>query len=89
MSKREKLMARLARKPAPVDFRWSELVTLAEQLQFTPSCISGSHYIFQHIGGLTFTMSRTHPSGLLKPYQIKAALDAFTKVSPPNHEPDH
>jgi hypothetical protein len=65
--------------PAPRDFTWEELVTLMRQAAFTEHCDGGSHYLFEHPGGFRFSMSRTHPSGVLKHYQIndaKAALDA-------------
>lgn len=81
MSKKLKLYARLAKKPAPVDYRWDDAVTLLMHHGFTATCSGGSHHIFQHTGGLTFTMSKTHPGGLLKPYQVKATLDALHKVS--------
>lgn len=80
MSKKEKLFERLSRKPSPTDFRWQDLVTLAEQHGFVVSCSGGSHHYFQHPNGFTFGVSKTHPSGLLKQYQISAALEAFNKV---------
>ena len=79
MSRKEKLLAKLYRFPAPRDFTWEELVTLMRQAAFTEHCDGGSHYLFEHPGGFRFSMSRTHPSGVLKHYQIndaKAALDA-------------
>jgi len=81
VSKTDKLLEKLARKPAPKDFRWDDLVTLMEAKGFDVSCSGGSHHCFQHSKGFTFSMSRTHPSGLLKPYQVKAALEALTKVT--------
>ena len=80
MSKKEKLFDRLSRKPSPTDFRWQDLVTLAAQHDFTVTCAGGSHHIFQHANGLTFAVSKTHPSGLLKTYQVRAALEALNKV---------
>lgn len=81
VSRQDKLYARLSKKPPPKDFRWEELLTLARQFGFTESCNGGSHYVFQHSSGFTFVASKTHPSGLLKPYQIKDALEALNKVS--------
>lgn len=81
MSKKQKLFERLSRKPPPTDFRWAELVSLAEQHGFVVSCPGGgSHHIFQHPDGLTFRASKTHPGGLLKLYQIDDALDALNKA---------
>lgn len=79
MSRKEKLLAWLYRFPPPKDFSWEELVTLMRQAAFTEHCDGGSHYLFEHAGGFRFSMSRTHPSGVLKRYQIndaKAALEA-------------
>lgn len=76
MSKKDKLYERLARRPPPTDFRWDELVTLVKQCDFTATCTGGSHHVFQHTSGYTFAMSKTHPSGVLKMYQVKAALEA-------------
>lgn len=80
MSKKDKLFERLAKRPPPTDFRWDELITLMEQNEFTVSCSGGSHHTFQHRRGLTFSASKTHPSGILKPYQVKDALEAINKV---------
>jgi len=80
MSKQDKLMAKLERKPSPKDFRWDDLLTLARRLGFSEHCNGGSHYTFQHESGYTFTMSKTHPSGLLKTYQVDDVLEAFQRV---------
>jgi hypothetical protein len=79
MSRKEKLLARLFRFPAPRDFSWDELTCLMRQADFSAHCDGGSHYIFEHTSGFRFSMSKTHPSGILKRYQLddaKAALDA-------------
>lgn len=78
MSQRQKLLQRLANRPR--DFEWNELITLMQQHGFAPTCSGGSHYMFEHACGFSFGMSRTHPSGLLKPYQVKAALEALERV---------
>jgi hypothetical protein len=78
VSKREKLLQKLNRVPAPKDFTWDEIVTLLRQWDFKESCEGGSHYMFEHSSGFRFGMSKTHPAGILKRYQIdeaKAALD--------------
>ena len=79
MSRKEKLLARLFRFPAPRDFSWDELTSLMRQADFSAHCDGGSHFIFEHTSGFRFCMSKTHPSGILKRYQLddaKAALDA-------------
>lgn len=80
MSKREKLRDRLFADPAPKDFEWDKLVTLMDQHDFKATCTGGSHYTFQHVSGYTFTMSKSHPSGVLKAYQVKAAREALATV---------
>ncbi len=82
MSKKQKLLAKLFRLPAPADFTWDELVTLMSHHDFEahPPSGGGSHYTFQHRDGFTFTMSRTHPSGILKSYQVKNAKEALRAV---------
>jgi hypothetical protein len=79
MSRKEKLLARLFRFPAPRSFSWDELTSLMRQADFSAHCDGGSHTIFEHTSGFRFSMSKTHPSGILKRYQLddaKAALDA-------------
>lgn len=80
MSRKEKAYARLKKKPPPKDFTWDELLAITRRADFTESCDGGSHYTFQHKSGFTFSASKTHPSGLLKKYQIDAAIEALEKV---------
>lgn len=89
MSKREKLILKLRRKPAPVDFEWDDLVTLMEQAGFSASCTGGSHYMFEHASGFRFRASKTHPTGLLKKYQIREALEALATVGFITEEDDN
>jgi predicted RNA binding protein YcfA (HicA-like mRNA interferase family) len=79
VSRKLKLFNRLHKIPPPTDFTWEELVTLMRQHGFSEDSDGTSHYVFEHSSGYRFTMSKTHPSGLLKHYQIKnakVALDA-------------
>jgi len=80
MSKQIKLSARLNKIPPPRDFTWNELINLTRQAGFTETCRGGSHYMFEHFSGFRFAMSRTHPSGILKIYQIKEAIHALNTV---------
>ena len=82
MSKREKLYQRLHRVPPPKDFTWEELLTLMRRFGFEESCDGGSHYIFEcGDTGYRFSMSKTHPSGILKKYQVEAAKEAIAAVT--------
>lgn len=83
MSKKEKLLLKLFVIPPPKDFTWQELLTVARRAGFTESCEGGSHYTFEHTNGYRFIMSKTHPSGILKLYQINAAKEAINIVSAP------
>lgn len=80
MSKKQKLLEKLCAKPEPKDFPWESLVTLMRQNGFTESCEGGSHFIFEHKSGLRLAISKTHPSGLLKSYQVKAVKEALTNI---------
>lgn len=82
MSKKQKLLEKLLRTPAPTDFTWDELITLMGHYKFTAYAPpgGGSHYTFQHEGGYCFMASKTHPSGILKAYQVKNVKEALTKV---------
>ena len=80
MSKIEKRMQELFSNPPPNDFRWEDLLAITRSAGFTEYCGSGSHYTFQHTSGFTFTVSKTHPSGVLKRYQIRDVKEALEKV---------
>jgi predicted RNA binding protein YcfA (HicA-like mRNA interferase family) len=81
MSKKDKLLLKLKKIPPPKDFSWDELITLMRQADFFESCNGGSHYMFEHKNGFRFRMSKTHPSGILKKYQIDAANEALVSVN--------
>lgn len=77
MSKKEKLLAKLCAAPSPKDFSWDDLIRLMGNFGFKNSCGGGSHYMFEHTSGFRFRMSKTHPSGILKSYQIHDAKNAL------------
>lgn len=80
MSKRQKQENRLFLIPAPTDYRWDDLIKVMQRNQFTEKCGSGSHYMFEHKTGFKFSMSKSHPSGILKQYQIRAAKEALKTI---------
>jgi hypothetical protein len=81
VSKREKLRLKLFRTPAPKDFTWEELISLMSQFDFKAHApAGGSHYTFEHKSGFCFGVSKTHPSGVLKSYQVKEAKEALARV---------
>lgn len=77
MSKKNKLLSKLFATPPPKGFAWDDLITVMTRAGFANERDGGSHYTFEHKDGLRLTMSKTHPSGLLKPYQVKNAKDAI------------
>lgn len=58
------------------------------QAEFKESCEGGSHYTFEHKSGFRFGMSKTHPSGLLKKYQIDGAKEALATAQKLTKEDD-
>jgi hypothetical protein len=81
MSKRSKRLAKLCAIPAPKDYSWDDLVALLCSVGFEERCNGGSHFTFTHTSsGFVLMVSRTHPSGILKSYQIKAAKDALRQI---------
>lgn len=81
MSKKEKLRNKLFATPLPKSFSWEELITLMTHADFSNCCDGGSHYTFEHKDGLRLGVSKTHPSGILKSYQVKAVKDALIRVA--------
>lgn len=80
MSKKDKLLSKLFTTPPPKAFAWEDLITVMTRAEFSHICDGGSHYMFEHKNGFRFSMSKTHPSGILKPYQVKAAKEAIERT---------
>lgn len=80
MSKKEKRLQRLFCNPQPTDFTWEEFISVMTAANFSNECNGGSHYTFEHTSGYRFSVSRTHPSGILLRYQIKNAKEALQQV---------
>ncbi|MBL8484648.1 MAG: type II toxin-antitoxin system HicA family toxin [Rhodocyclaceae bacterium] len=80
MSKKQKRLERLCATPSPTDFTWDELLAVMEAAGFRAACSGGSHYTFEHTSGPRLSISKTHPSGILKRYQIEAVIDALRRV---------
>ena len=80
MSKKDKLLSKLFATPPPKGFAWDDLITVMTRAGFSNECDGGSHYTFEHKEGLRLTMSKTPPSGLLKPYQVKSAKEAINRT---------
>lgn len=80
MSKREKRLNDLFSDPPPKDFAWESLIAVMASAGFSNECNSGSHYMFEHISGVRLRISKTHPAGILKRYQIDNAKEILIKV---------
>lgn len=82
MSKREKLLKRLASRPK--DFTWSELVSLMRALGYELERSSGSGRKFIHpVTEATMFIHEPHPAKVLKPYQVDDAIDFLAKEGVP------
>jgi hypothetical protein len=74
MSKQEKALRRLASKPT--DFTWRELVSLMSSLEIVLIHGSGSARKFRNpASGEPFAIHQPHPSNILKPYQVRDAIE--------------
>jgi predicted RNA binding protein YcfA (HicA-like mRNA interferase family) len=63
MSKPDKTLERLARRPAPADIRWSELKAALESLGFKMLSGSGSRVKFFHAAkNQLIVLHKPHPS---------------------------
>lgn len=82
MSKKQKRLKELFSSPPPRDFSWENLVAVMASAGFSNHCDhGGSHYIFEHVNGYRVSMSKTHPGGILKAYQVKDAKEALIFVN--------
>jgi predicted RNA binding protein YcfA (HicA-like mRNA interferase family) len=88
MSRQQKRIAKLCAIPIPKDFTWDDLVSVMRSAGFKEYCSGGSHYTFEHASGFTFTASKTHPSGILKAYQVRYAKEALRTVGAIGEEED-
>lgn len=78
MSKREKLLKRLASRPA--DFAWAELVSLMTSLEFELEKASGSGRKFVHpVTESVLYIHEPHPAKVLKSYQVRDAIHFLKK----------
>ncbi|MDD2932624.1 MAG: type II toxin-antitoxin system HicA family toxin [Methylotenera sp.] len=80
MSKKEKRLQDLFSNPPPKDFSWDSLISIMNASGFKNECTGGSHYVFEHTSGLRVRVSKTHPGGILKPYQVSAVKEALEKL---------
>ncbi len=79
MSKKEKLLRRLTSRPK--DFTWSELVSLMTTLGFDMEKSSGSgRKFFLERTGVVLFIHEPHPAKVLKPYQVKDAIDLLERA---------
>lgn len=80
MTKRDKLIKRLALKPK--DFTWQELVTLLESFGyqlFHAGRTSGSRVRFVHSVYPIITLHKPHPRPVLKRYQLEDIIELLQR----------
>lgn len=83
MSKKNKLLVKLLRKPHPKDFSWDELTTLLGHHGFElKNDTKSSHVRFIHARTqLILYIARNHPPpSHLKSYQIKNVIDVLASL---------
>ena len=80
MSKKDKRLLRIFKIPPPKDFTWDELISIMDSLDFKSQCAGGSHYMFEHKTGVKVGVSKSHPNGILKKYQIDEVTSILEKL---------
>lgn len=78
MSRRDKLIEKLKRKPR--DFTWSELTTLLAGLGYVEvrrGKTGGSRRRFTHDTAATISLHEPHPGNVLKVYQVELVLETL------------
>jgi predicted RNA binding protein YcfA (HicA-like mRNA interferase family) len=76
MSKKEKLIAKLLRRPS--DFTWSELTSLLKSFGYSEvktGKTGGSRRRFIHSSAATITLHKPHPQNTLKKYAIDQLIE--------------
>ncbi len=80
MSRKDKLIERLYRKPR--DFSWDELVALLSALGYVhvkQGKTSGSRRKFKHANGTRIILHQPHPKKVLKAWQIDNLYDQLDR----------
>ncbi len=80
MSKKEKLIAKLLRRPK--DFSWNEITSLLISLGYAEiktGRTGGSRRRFIHQTASTITLHKPHPQNTLKRYAIDQILDVLQR----------
>ncbi len=76
MSKKEKLIAKLLRRPS--DFTWSELTSLLQSCGYSEvktGKTGGSRRRFIHSSAATIALHKPHPQNTLKKYAIDQVIE--------------
>ena len=78
MSKIEKLIVKLQKKPTPKDFNWDELLKVLIHFEFEPMTkgkTGGSRRKFINADKIVISLHEPHPRNELKKYQIDQVLE--------------
>ncbi len=76
MSKKDKLIAKLLRRPS--DFTWNELTSLLKSLGYSEVKMGktgGSRRRFTHSNAAVITLHKPHPQKTLKRYAIDQVIE--------------
>jgi len=82
LSKVDKIIKKLQKKPTPKDFKWEELIKILKHFGFVvvPSTkTGGSRRKFINDGKVIISLHEPHSSNELKKYQIDQILEVLKK----------
>lgn len=82
MSKKQKLRDRFHKKPSPKDFRWGELETMMSGYGFSWDESGGGshgHFVFDDDKNKVIDISKPHPNGILRQYQIDGIKEKLSE----------
>ncbi len=86
MTQQQKLLAKLATKPSPRDFKWNELVKLLNSLGFNSLGFKqikgkGSRRKFYHTEfEKLIIIHEPHPGNVLKLYQVNEVVENLKEI---------
>lgn len=82
MSKIDKIIKKLQKRPAPKDFKWEELLKVLTHFDFrviVRGKTGGSRRKFVNRKGVIISLHEPHPSNELKTYQIDQVVEILQR----------
>lgn len=78
MSTKRKLLEKLRRTPPPKDFRWDDLVTVMDHLDFDLDQSGGGshgHFVYRKDANKVIDTYRPHPNGIMYSKQLREIVE--------------